>query len=116
MLLALLALLTVAPASSAAIAPRVLVVAAFPFEAERWVARDRLTRRISIGGLPVPLACNDPETECVLTTGMGKVNAAASIVVAGASGRLDVRKSYILLAGIAGTTPDVASIGSVAWA
>ncbi|HEV8019729.1 MAG TPA: purine nucleoside permease [Candidatus Lustribacter sp.] len=116
MLLALLALVTVAPVSSAAIAPRVLIVATFPFEAERWIARDRLSRRIPIAGLPAPLACNDAQTECLLTTGMGKVNAAASIVLAGASGRLDMRTSYILLAGIAGTTPEVASIGSVAWA
>jgi purine nucleoside permease len=104
------------PIFAALVAPRVLVVATFPGEAARWLARDRLVRRIAAPGLDAPAACNARGTECVIVTGMGKVNAATSMLAAGLGGALDLRRSYVLLAGIAGTTPGVASVGSVAWA
>ena len=105
--------------------PSVLIVTTFQFgdparagagEATRWVTRDRLTRRIAIAGLSMPLYCDASAAECLIVTGMGKVNAAASMLVAGTSDRLDLRRTSILVAGIAGTSPHVASIGSVAWA
>jgi purine nucleoside permease len=107
-----------APAAAAGGAehPGVLLVATFPAEAQRWVARDRLTRRIPIDGLAAPLACDESGAECLIVSGTGKVNATASLLVAGTSPVLDLRGAYIVLAGIAGTSPDVASIGSVAVA
>lgn len=106
--------------------PRVLIVTTFQYgdpakagavgEARRWVSRDRLSQRIPVAGLPSPPYCNRAQTECLIVTGMGKVNAASSILILGQSGTVDLRSSYILLAGIAGTAPNAASIGSVAWA
>jgi purine nucleoside permease len=125
LLLPLLALAFPQP-GVAAVQPRVLIVTTFQYgdpaaagtvgEAQRWVSRDRLSRRIPVPGLPSPLFCNGAQTECLIVTGMGKVNAASSILVLGQSGTVDLRSSYILLAGIAGTAPDAASVGSVAWA
>ena len=51
-----------------------------------------------------------------MITGVGKANAATSMLIAGTSPALDLRQTYVILAGIAGTTPAVASVGSVAWA
>jgi purine nucleoside permease len=110
----------------AAVHPRVLVVTTFQYgdpsderavgEAQRWVTRDRLTRRIAIAGLAAPLYCDAAGAECLIVTGEGKVNATASVLVAGVSPQLDLRGTYTVLAGIAGTSPEVASLGSVAVA
>jgi purine nucleoside permease len=51
-----------------------------------------------------------------MITGIGKANAAASMLIAGTASALDLRRTFILLAGVAGTSPSSGSIGSVAWA
>ena len=50
-----------------------------------------------------------------MVTGHGIANATASLMTIGLNSGLDLRKTYILVAGIAGTTPAVTSIGSAAW-
>lgn len=115
-----------AGAASAPVRPAVLVVATFEFgdprdagsrgEARAWVARDHLTHTIAVPGLIRPVYCDASGAECLLITGIGKANAASSMVVAGTSPLLDVRHSYVILAGIAGTSPWQASLGSAAWA
>jgi purine nucleoside permease len=121
-------LLAPSAASAAALSlrPAVLVVATFEFgdprapgstgEARRWVVRDKLTRTVAVPGLPSPLFCDRRGAECLIITGVGKANAAASMLVAGTSNALDLRRTYVVLAGIAGTSPSAASVGSVAWA
>jgi len=119
-------LLALAGPAPGIVHPQVLVVATFqygdparagaPGEAQRWVTRDRLTRRIPLPGLVQPLYCDASAAECVIVTGMGKVNATASLLVAGTNPHVDLRATYIVLAGIAGTSPEVASLGSVAVA
>ena len=59
----------------------------------------------------------DPESELlVLVTGIGTARSAAAIMALGMDPRFDLKKSYWLVAGIAGFDPEDASIGSAAWA
>ncbi|MGD1068426.1 MAG: purine nucleoside permease [Vulcanimicrobiaceae bacterium] len=115
-----------ARAATAPVHPSVLVVATFEFgdprdagsrgEARAWVVRDHLTHTVDVPGLIRPVYCDASGAECLLITGIGKANAASSMIVAGTSPLLDLRHSYVLLAGIAGTSPWQASLGSAAWA
>jgi purine nucleoside permease len=47
---------------------------------------------------------------------MGHANAAASVMALVDSELLDLRRTYFLIAGIAGIDPDMGTIGSAAWA
>ena len=66
--------------------------------------------------------CTPTHEICQLTTGEGEINAAASITaLILSSGRnrgvtFDLRKTYFLIAGIAGVNPRHATLGSVALA
>ena len=89
--------------------------AAWTLEGARWAQNERMTRRIVIPGLPAPVLCNDAG-HCLMVTGEGPIQAAASVMAVGLTSKLDLRRTYFLVAGIAGTTPDVGTLGSVAWA
>ena len=105
--------------------PKVVVVAMFepgkdtgdaPGEFQFWVEREHLDRVI-----PLPAGYRDVRTNAAgsvlgIVTGAGNTNAAASIMALGLDPRFDLRKSYWLVAGIAGIDPADASIGSAAWA
>jgi len=124
-----LGLLYLRPASEAArltvIAPKVLTVTMFQTgdplhggagEATAWVQNDALDRLIAIPGAFSPLYCNAGYDHCLTITGVGAVNAAASMMALATSDRLDLSQTYIMLAGIAGTPPDAGTLGSAAWA
>jgi purine nucleoside permease len=112
--------------SSAAeiIRPKVVVVAMFergadtgdaPGEFQFWVEREKLDRVI-----PFPAGHRDVRTNADgsvlgIVTGMGNSNAAASIMALGLDPRFDLRRSYWLVAGIAGIDPADASVGSAVW-
>ena len=51
-----------------------------------------------------------------MTTSMGHANAAASMMAVLLSGQFDLRRTYFIVAGIAGMDPLRGTIGSVAWA
>jgi purine nucleoside permease len=51
-----------------------------------------------------------------MTTGMGHANAAASIMALTFSPRFDLRRTYFMVAGIAGIDPLQGTVGSAAWA
>jgi purine nucleoside permease len=51
-----------------------------------------------------------------IVTGVGKSQAAASIMALGLDPRFDLSKAYWILAGIAGIDPNRASVGSAVWA
>lgn len=103
---------------------RVLVVTMFedpdsPMggEARRWLEREDLTRSIPVPGLPsrFPDVKCTPRQLCVVTTGAGEANAAASMAAIVHSGRLDLRDTYFLVAGIAGIDPERGTLGTAAW-
>jgi purine nucleoside permease len=99
-------------------APKVLVVTMFGGEAKPWLQGETLIRKIAIPGLAKAypeIACTDGGL-CVMTTGMGYANAASSIAAVVYSGRLDLSKSYFVIAGIAGVDPGQGTLGSAHWA
>jgi purine nucleoside permease len=53
---------------------------------------------------------------CQMTTGMGHANVAASTMALLLSGKFDLRRAYILIAGISGIDPSQGTTGSAAWA
>ncbi|MEY4763489.1 MAG: hypothetical protein RI907_162, partial [Pseudomonadota bacterium] len=100
------------------IAPRVLVITMFEPEARPWLDRLGPWTRTHIPGLgdDYPwLACNRDQV-CVVTTGMGHTNAAASGTALALSPKLDLRRSYIVVAGIGGINPELGTLGTPAWA
>jgi purine nucleoside permease len=100
------------------LAVKVLVVSMFKLEAAPWPAALHFDREIRVPGLPsdYPLVRCNAEAVCQMTTGMGHANAAASMMAVLYSGLFDLRRSYFLIAGIAGIDPARGTIGSAAWA
>jgi purine nucleoside permease len=109
---------------AAPIPVKVVVVAMFevgadtgdtPGELQYWVERDHLDQIY-----PLPAAYHDArmnaDGELAIVTGQGTASAAASIMALGLDPRFDLTHAYWLIAGIAGASPDAASLGSAVWA
>ena len=84
-------------------------------EASAWVPNDQLNQKIEIVGGNGPAYCNAAYDHCLIITGVGVINASITIMALGLSDKFDLGKTYIMVAGIAGTPPDMATIGSAAW-
>jgi purine nucleoside permease len=86
-----------------------------PGELQSWVERDHLDRVF-----PLPAAYHDArmnaDGELAIVTGQGTAHAAATIMALGLDPRFDLSHAYWLIAGIAGASPDAASLGSAVWA
>lgn len=89
---------------------------ASPGEAQLWIEGEKLDQVIEVPGSYSPLYCNAAKDHCLVITGMGKANAATTIMAVGLSDQVDLTKAYILVAGIAGTQPDDGTLGTAAWA
>lgn len=117
-------------ASSASVAapmfaPKVVVVAMFepgedagdvPGELQYWVERENLTQIIPFPQGYRAIRANADGSVIALTTGVGTARSAASVMALGMDSRFDLRRSYWLIAGIAGVDPKDATLGSAAWA
>jgi purine nucleoside permease len=103
---------------------KVVVVAMFeqgadtgdaPGELQYWVERDHLDQVF-----PLPAAYHDArmnaDGELAIVTGQGTAHAAATIMALGMDPRFDLSHAYWLIAGIAGASPERASLGSAVWA
>jgi purine nucleoside permease len=97
---------------------RVMIVSMFGVEAAPWRAALGPTRDFDVPGLPAdaPAVRCTANGICHMIAGMGHANAAISMAALVYGGRLDLRKTYFLVAGIAGIDPAHGTIGSVAWA
>ena len=107
-----------AQATDAPLAPKVVVVTMFSHEAKNWLENERLDDKIAVPGLSKAfpdLAC-DKDGLCLMTTSMGYANAASSIMAMVFSDKLDLSKTYFLIAGIAGVDPADGTTGSAHWA
>ena len=128
--LALLWLLS-APAAPAAPAAevRVVIVALFDGEAGLWLERGAagqpLHRRLPFtqgytcsgcGSAAPELYFNEQTGVMLMVTGMGTAWAAATVMGLGMDPRFDFRRSYWIVAGIAGIDPLQGTVGSGAWA
>ena len=103
---------------------KVVVVAMFeqgndtgdaPGELQYWVERDHLDRVYPLAAAYHAVRMND-EGEMAVLTGQGTANAAATITAVGLDPRFDLKHAYWIVAGIAGATPERASLGSAVWA
>lgn len=94
------------------LAPKVLIVALFEPEAKLWFAGK--THAYTVPGSFSPLFCDDAGL-CMMISGRGIANTAASMAIVGANPQIDLRKTYIMAPGIAGGKPDQISLGSVAF-
>ena len=97
---------------------KVLIITMFSPEAEAWTKRMPFPDEVRVAGLSpdYPVVRCTPAGVCLLTTGMGHTNAAASTMAVVLSGRFDLSQAYFLVAGIAGIDPNVGTIGAATWA
>ncbi|MCJ1276978.1 hypothetical protein MMC21_004787 [Puttea exsequens] len=103
-------------------APKVLIISMFPPEGDVWYnipEFNLLAKNITVPGLS-PLYpdvhCTANKEVCELVTGESEINAANSINALTFSPLFDFRKTYFLVAGIAGISPKIATLGSVTFA
>ncbi|GAA6011541.1 hypothetical protein JCM11491_004682 [Sporobolomyces phaffii] len=104
---------------SGVITPKVMIVASFTPEREAFIAPNQLYNNVTfIGASPMfPwVSCDRGLDRCLVTTGEGQINAASTIMALTLSPKFDLRETYFLVAGIAGISPDVGTLGSAAWA
>ncbi|MDR3772216.1 MAG: purine nucleoside permease [Terracidiphilus sp.] len=125
--LALLFLISFAAVSQARPRPipvKVVVVAMFevgadtgdqPGELQYWVERDHLDRIYPLAAAYHAVRMNS-DGEMAVLTGQGAAHAAATIMALGLDPRFDLSHAYWIVAGIAGASPDKASLGSALWA
>jgi purine nucleoside permease len=118
-LLTLFALTTrVCLAQAAPLPVKVMIISMFKYEATPWLAALHMEHEVTVPGLSQlypTVHCTDGGV-CQMTTAMGHANAAASIMAVVYSGLFDLRKTYFIIAGIAGIDPERGTIGSAAWA
>jgi purine nucleoside permease len=97
---------------------KVLIITMFGGEAGAWMEPLGMTDAIEVPGLSPDypeVHCNSDDV-CLLTTGMGHANVAATMTALIYSNKFDLRYTYFLIAGIAGIDPAQGTIGTVAWA
>ena len=97
---------------------KVMIVSMFGPEGQVWLDNLGPWQDITVAGLSPDypaVHCNRHDV-CVMTTGMGHANAAASIMALTFSPRFDLRRTYFMVAGIAGIDPLQGTVGSAAWA
>lgn len=106
------------PAAVAPKAVKVMIVSMFAPEGKTWLDHFGPTQDITVPGLSpdYPQVHCTRDDVCLVTTGMGHTNAAATMAALVYSGKFDLRKTYFLVAGIAGIDPAQGTLGSVAWA
>jgi len=97
---------------------KVLIITMFGGETGPFMESLGMTDAIEVPGLSPDypeVHCNSDDV-CLLTTGMGHANVAATMTALIYSNRFDLRSTYFLIAGIAGIDPAQGTIGTVAWA
>jgi purine nucleoside permease len=87
-----------------------------PGEFQLWVEREHLDQVLDFPGGIHPIRTNAEHTVLGIVSGTTLVNATASMMALGLDPRFDLTHAYFLINGIAGVDPQVASIGSAAWA
>jgi purine nucleoside permease len=87
-----------------------------PGEFQFWVEREHLDEVVDFPGGVHPLRTNKDHTIIGMLSGTTLVNATASMMALGLDPRFDLTHAYFLINGIAGVDPQIASLGSAAWA
>ena len=116
-------LIAAAPPAFAAKAPaarpvKVMIITLFGPEATPWLAQLPLKQTVRVAGLSEQypdVRCTDSGV-CLMTTGMGHANAAASTMALVLSPKFDLSHTYFVVTGIAGIDPNAGTLGAAAWA
>jgi purine nucleoside permease len=97
---------------------KVMIISMFGPEGKAWLDKLGPWRDIPVAGLSpdYPAVHCNAQDVCVMTTGMGHANAAASIMALTFSPRFDLRRTYFMVAGVAGIDPSRGTLGTAAWA
>jgi purine nucleoside permease len=95
-----------------------MIVSMFGPEGQVWLDKLGPWKTIRVPGLSpdYPVVHCNRQGICVMTTGMGHANAAASLMALTFSDQFDLRLTYFMIAGIAGIDPAQGTVGSAAWA
>jgi purine nucleoside permease len=99
-------------------AVKVMVITLFGPEAAPWLDKLPVAHSVRVPGLSADypeVRCTDSGV-CVMTTGMGHANAAASTMALALSPQFDLSRAYFVVTGIAGIDPNQGTLGSAAWA
>ncbi|KAF3929108.1 hypothetical protein ABW20_dc0107710 [Dactylellina cionopaga] len=105
----------------APVTPKVLILATYFDEANIWPAGmpEIYKLNVTVKGLmpnyPV-VHCTAADGVCLMVTGQAVINSATTMLALAHSDLFDIRKSYVMVAGIAGGNPDHTSTGSVTFA
>lgn len=98
---------------------KVMIISMFPPERDVWFKYlQGPWQKIIVPGLSAEfpaVVCNMDEI-CLITTGMGHANAAASMMALTFSPSFDLQDTYFLVAGISGIDPRRGTLGTAAWA
>lgn len=86
-----------------------------PGELQFWVERDHLNRSIEVPGMTHPVRANADGSEIAVVVGPGQIRPAVNLMALGHDSRFDLRKSYWLINGIAGVSPEDGSLGAAFW-
>jgi purine nucleoside permease len=118
-----LVVLVAVSAGAGPIRPKVLILTTFeigadtgdrPGELQYWVEREHLTGSVDVPGLIHPVRFNDSGVYAMVT---GTCNRSGlAVMLLGTDPDFDLRKTYFMMAGIAGVDASRASVGSAAWA
>ncbi|KAI1501351.1 purine nucleoside permease [Biscogniauxia marginata] len=114
------------PECLAQISPKVMIVTFFDSEGDVYLNNSNSTGsldfranryRLPLGNPLFPyLHCTSDNDVCLITTGEGIINAAATTMALLANPKLDLSETYWLLTGIAGGAPDQVTLNSIAVA
>ena len=86
-----------------------------PGELQFWVERDHLNRSIEVPGMTHPVRANADGSEIAVVVGPGQIRPVVNLMALGHDSRFDLRKSYWLINGIAGVSPEDGSLGAAFW-
>jgi purine nucleoside permease len=85
-----------------------------PGEFQFWVEREHWTHEITVPGVDHPVLTDDKGTIGVVSGTTARAGFQVTALVM--SGQFDFSKTYWIINGIGGVDPEIASIGSAAWA
>ncbi|KAF3901865.1 hypothetical protein AA313_de0210245 [Arthrobotrys entomopaga] len=103
------------------VTPKVLILATYFDEANIWPAGmpELYNLNVTVPGLTpnYPIVhCTSSDGICLMVTGLHLINAAVTMMAMAYSDLFDLKKSYVMVAGIAGGNPEHTSTGSVTFA
>ena len=86
-----------------------------PGELHHWIEGLKLTRKLPVRGAFNPVWANADGSIIAMRIGPNSLHPAVNVTALGLDDRFDLSKSYWLINGIAGTSPETGTIGDAVW-